>query len=67
MATNGQHTLTGHRGEVNALAIGGANLFSGGQDCTLRVWAYNAQAGIFMSQSIITAEQNGHKVGKDLA
>jgi WD40 repeat protein len=38
------------QGGINCLAIAGAALVSGGSDCTLRVWNFNTQAGIFMSQ-----------------
>uniref|UniRef100_A0A7S3R498 Uncharacterized protein n=2 Tax=Dunaliella tertiolecta TaxID=3047 RepID=A0A7S3R498_DUNTE len=60
MATGSDHILTGHKGGINCLAIAGTALVSGGQDHSLRVWNFNQQAGIFMSQAIITKEDGGH-------
>lgn len=38
------------QGQVLALVIAGQSLVSAGQDATIRVWAFNQQAQIFMSQ-----------------
>jgi hypothetical protein len=39
--------MTGHTGAVNALAVAGEHLFSGGQDATIRAWKYDAAAQTF--------------------
>lgn len=38
------------QGQVYAMAFANNTLFSAGQDTTIRVWALNEQAGIFVSQ-----------------
>lgn len=38
------------QGQVLALAAASGFLFSGGQDASIRVWAFNPAAGIFVSQ-----------------
>ncbi|MEO0406993.1 MAG: WD40 repeat domain-containing serine/threonine-protein kinase [Cyanobacteria bacterium P01_A01_bin.135] len=37
------HTLTGHRGEVSALAVDDAQVVSGGSDRTIQVWSWQGQ------------------------
>jgi type IV secretory pathway VirB9-like protein len=37
------------QGQVYAMAVAAPALFTAGQDCSIRVWNYNEQAGIFMS------------------
>lgn len=61
--TGHQHILTGHKGQVLAMTVAGSLLFSGGQDCSIRVWSFNQQAGIFMTSAIITKDQDGHSSG----
>eukprot|EP00877_Chromochloris_zofingiensis_P012486 jgi/Chrzof1/7491/Cz02g25260.t1 len=62
LATGDSHQLTGHKGQVLALAAASGFLFSGGQDASIRVWAFNPAAGIFVSQAILTADSsNGHR------
>ena len=59
--SSGQHhQLPGHRGQILCMQVAAGMLFSGGQDRSVRVWNFNAQAGIFMSQAIITKEEGGH-------
>ncbi|KAL6748420.1 WD40 repeat-like protein [Haematococcus lacustris] len=60
MATSASHLLTGHKGSINAMVIASVALVSGGTDSSIRVWNFNQQAGIFMSQAIITKEDGGH-------
>lgn len=61
LATGQDHQLPGHRGEILCLLAAGGMLFSGGQDRSVRVWNFNVQAGIFMSQAIITKDEGGHE------
>jgi hypothetical protein len=37
------------QGQVYAMAVAAPALFTAGQDCSIRVWNFNEQAGIFMS------------------
>lgn len=37
------------QGQVFSIAVAAPALFTGGQDCSIRVWQYNEQAGIFMA------------------
>jgi hypothetical protein len=50
------------QGQVYAMAFANNTLFSAGQDTTIRVWALNEQAGIFVSQ-VRTAVARGWLVG----
>ncbi len=52
--------VCGAQGQVLSLAIASSALVSGGQDNTIRVWNFNQQAQIFMSQAIISQEDGGH-------
>jgi len=61
MANSANHQLPGHRGQILCMYAAGGLLFSGGQDRSVRVWNFNAAAGIFMSQSIITKAEGGHE------
>lgn len=63
-AGGASHQLTGHKGQVYAMAFGNNTLFTAGQDTTIRVWNLNEQAGIFVSQAILNAATaDGHKHG----
>jgi hypothetical protein len=50
------------QGQVYAMAFANNTLFSAGQDTTIRVWALNEQAGIFVSQ-VCTAVQGAGWLG----
>jgi hypothetical protein len=43
-------TNTSMQGAIHAMVIAGQALVSAGQDNSIRVWNFNQQAGIFMSQ-----------------
>jgi len=60
MSTGHHHQLPGHKGQILCMVAAGGLLFSGGQDHSIRVWNFNAQAGIFMSQATITKAEGGH-------
>eukprot|EP00798_Chlamydomonas_sp_ICE-L_P025097 gene25097-10739_t len=60
MSTGASHQLPGHKGEVMTMVTASGALFSAGADNTIRVWSFNAQASIFMSQAIITKDDGGH-------
>jgi len=47
LATGASATLEGHSGQVLCLAAAGGTLFSGGQDATIRAWAWDAAAATF--------------------
>ncbi|KAI8467129.1 MAG: WD40-repeat-containing domain protein [Monoraphidium minutum] len=58
------HMLTGHLGQVLALAVSPPTgmLFSGGLDASIRVWELNAAAGAFSQRAVLTAAAGGgHK------
>lgn len=60
--TGTSHTLPGHNGQVQRLAIANNCLFSGGQDGSIRIWTFNSDAKIFTFGGMWTAEQgNGHR------
>ncbi|WIA30476.1 hypothetical protein OEZ86_000560 [Tetradesmus obliquus] len=61
-AGGASHQLTGHKGQVYAMAVAAPALFTAGQDCSIRVWNFNEQAGIFMSAAILSATTgDGHR------
>jgi F-box/WD-40 domain protein 7 len=62
-AGGAQHELTGHQGQVLALAVAPQSglLFSGGLDATIRVWELNAAAGTFACTATLTKDAGGHR------
>lgn len=61
MSNGSNHMLSGHQGQVLCLVSGNNALLSGGQDATIRVWAFNPQAQIFSLSAIWSKSQNGHE------
>lgn len=62
-AGGAMHTLTGHTGQILALAVSPPSglLFSGGLDATIRVWELNAAAGAFSQTACLSKDSgNGH-------
>ncbi|GBF95527.1 hypothetical protein Rsub_08508 [Raphidocelis subcapitata] len=56
-----QQTLTGHAGQVLALAVSPSSglLFSGGLDAAIRVWELNAASGAFELRAALTKDSGG--------
>mmetsp|Transcript_447 Transcript_447/g.967 ORF Transcript_447/g.967 Transcript_447/m.967 type:complete len:418 (+) Transcript_447:252-1505(+) len=60
MTTGQQDTLVGHQGDVYCLHIAMNMLFSGGRDCSLRVWTFDANSQQFVLQAEVGASMGGH-------
>jgi len=63
-AGGAQHTLTGHTGQVLALAVSPPSgmLFSGGLDASIKVWELNAAAGTFACTATLSKDSgSGHR------
>ncbi|KIZ07216.1 NB-ARC domain-containing protein [Monoraphidium neglectum] len=60
-AGGAMHVLTGHTGQVLALAVSPQSglLFSGGLDASIRVWELNAASGAFSQRAALTADSGG--------